>query len=182
MRLDWTRRFQSSHGVLRMQVASSMCSGVVLSAPARTPQWLRPLAVLKKSRNDHETIVNYVFRDVGDRLYQGVLYIQNAVRFGGTRVHVISCILLRKCGLPCADFCETDGVTALPADLVTYTVSVGRADGSFFTPQSIVWLSRHRISRMLQELNFYGRIVYRILSKTDRSVENGGGGFFLSTS
>ena len=108
-----------------------------------------------------------------NRLYQGFLYFRNVIRLDGARVRVISCLSLRKCGLSLRKFLRNKCSAALPVDRHSRTISVESTDGRLLTPLTVVWILRRRISRNLEDIYFYGRMIRRILSKTDRNVGKG---------
>ena len=106
-------------------------------------------------------------------LYQGVLYFRNVIRLDGARARVIACLLLRKCGLSPLQFLRNKCSAALPIDHHNRTISVESTDGNLLTPFTIVWILRLRMSRNFEDIYFYGCLIYRILSKTNRNVGKG---------
>jgi len=106
-------------------------------------------------------------------LYQGVLYFRNVIRLDGARARVIACLSLRKCGLSLLQFLRNKCSAALPIDHHNRTISVESTDGNLLTPFTIVWILRLRMSRNFEDIYFYGCLIYRILSKTNRNVGKG---------
>ena len=126
--------FSSRHHSDKLCGPSILLSKVysfVFSGGKAAGTWSQPL--ISSSPSDHAGNITFWCRRELDcvtahsvtwhRLYQGVLYFQNATRFHGTRVNVITFCPHQKHGFPCTCFHKTRKCsTSLCADLL-YRIS-----------------------------------------------------------
>ena len=92
------------------------------------------------------------------------------MRLDDARVRVFACISSRKCGLSMRRFLRNKCSASLPVDHHNRKISVESTDGNLLTPFIIVWILRRRVSRSLEDIYFYGLLMNRTSSETDRNV------------
>lgn len=176
MRLDWTRRFQSSHGVLRMQVASGMCSGVVCQPQHECRSGCDRWVYWGKQRRLKMVYSVTYYRTLPRRsLLPKCLKV---------RRYTLTCYLmyiLKKVRSSLRRFLRNKYSDVLYGTEFHHNraKSVESTDGNLFTPLKYRMAFTPPIVTHLTGTQCYERLVYRILSETDRRVENG---TILSTS